>query len=55
MNGKQRARWMSDLIADMQRLAKHTKGQPEDADFQRTMESLKKARETALATNDKEV
>jgi hypothetical protein len=45
---------MADLIADMQRLAKHTKGQPDDEQLKKAMEDVRKARDIALQAKDKD-
>jgi hypothetical protein len=53
MNNRQRARWIADLISDAQRLAKHSKGCPEESSVAQAIENLRQAREKALG-DDKE-
>lgn len=48
MNGKQRARWIADLISDAQRLAKHSHGMPEEKQVANAIEYLRIARDKAL-------
>jgi hypothetical protein len=48
MNGKHRARWISELISEAQRLHKKARGCPEDALLTQALEKLATARDMAL-------
>jgi hypothetical protein len=54
MNGKQRARWIAELISDAQRLAKHSRGRSEEKSVASAIENLYLAREKALGDNTPE-
>lgn len=54
MNGKQRARWLSDLISDLQRLKKHMAGHPDDEHATKALQHLGHARDFALADKAEE-
>ena len=48
MNGKQRARWLSDLIAELQRFTSKAKEAPEAGHVRKALNSLDEARRAAL-------
>jgi hypothetical protein len=48
MNGKQRARWLSDMISESQRYISKSKGQPETPSVSKTIALLEDARRIAL-------
>ena len=48
MNSKQRARWLSDLIAELQRFASKAKSAPETEHVSKALTNLDDARRTAL-------
>ena len=48
MNGKQRARWLSDLIAELQRFTSKAKDAPETGHVRKALNSLDEARRAAL-------
>jgi hypothetical protein len=51
MNGKQRARWIADIISDTQRAAKQSRGEPEEKHLVDALECLRLAREAALGSS----
>lgn len=44
MNNKQRSRWLSDIISDLQRYVSKSAGQPETPFVQRALNSIDDAR-----------
>ena len=54
MNGKHRARWIADQIAELQRLQKKTRGKPEAPLVAAAIEKLAAARTLALADSSEE-
>lgn len=48
MNSKQRARWLSDMIAEAQRYLSKSKGQAETPSVQKALNALDDARQVAL-------
>jgi hypothetical protein len=50
MNNKQRSRWLSDIISDLQRYVSKSIGQPEAPFVQRALNTIDEAR---LSLNDK--
>jgi hypothetical protein len=48
MNGKHRARWLSDIISELQRYHKKARGQVEDRQVSQALEQLQVARENAI-------
>jgi hypothetical protein len=48
MNGKQRARWAADIMSELQRLRKHTKGHPDDEWMGKAYVSMQTGRDLAL-------
>ena len=48
MNGKQRARWLADLISDLQRFASKAQTAPEMGHVRKALNSLDEARRAAL-------
>ena len=51
MNGKQRARWLSDLISELQRFTSKAKDAPEAGHVRKALASLDDARRSALDSN----
>lgn len=51
MNGKQRARWLSDLIAELQRFTSKAKDAPETGHVRKALNSLDEARRAALESS----
>jgi hypothetical protein len=51
MNGKQRARWLSDCISELQRFTSKAKDAPEAGDVRKALASLDDARRTALESH----
>ena len=51
MNGKQRARWLSDLIAELQRFTSKAKDAPETGPVRKALNSLDEARRAALESS----
>ena len=49
MNGRQRARWAADILADLQRLRKAGQGRAGASELARAEEALRAARAAALA------
>jgi len=47
MNGKHRARWLADIISELQRYHKKARGQVEDRQVSQALEQLQVARENA--------
>jgi hypothetical protein len=47
MNGKQRARWLSDIITELQRYQSKNKGKPESPLVQQSLGRLDEARAAA--------
>lgn len=54
LNGKHRARWISDIIVEVQRCLSKSKDQPEAALLQKAMNNLDDARQAALNSIDQE-
>ena len=48
MNGKQRARWLADLISELQRFTSKAKDAPETGHVRKALGSLDDARRSAL-------
>ena len=48
MNGKQRARWLADLISELQRFTSKAKEAPEAGHVRKALNSLDEARRAAL-------
>ena len=48
MNGKQRARWLSDLISDLQRFTSKSQSAPEAGHVRKALACLDDARRSAL-------
>ena len=51
MNGKQRARWLSDLISELQRFTSKAKDAPEAGHVRKALGSLDEARRAALESS----
>ena len=51
MNGKQRARWLSDLNAELQRFTSKAKDAPETGHVRKALNSLDEARRAALESS----
>lgn len=51
MNGKQRARWLSDLISELQRFTSKAKESPEAGHVRKALNSLDEARRAALESS----
>jgi hypothetical protein len=49
MNGKHRARWLAEIISEIQRFHKQARGSAEDGLVTQALEKLHTAREKALA------
>ena len=47
MNGKQRARWLADLISELQRFTSKSKEAPEAGHVRKALNSLDEARRAA--------
>lgn len=52
MNPKQRARWLSDIITDLQRFLAKSAGDAERVHAQRALESLQDGRAAALSSKE---
>ena len=50
MNNKQRARWLADMISEMQRYISKSQGQEEFSLVQKALNKLEDARRLLLAT-----
>jgi hypothetical protein len=48
MNGKQRARWLADLISELQRFTSKARDAPEAGHVRKALNSLDDARRAAL-------
>jgi hypothetical protein len=48
MNGKQRARWLADLISELQRFTSKAREAPEAGHVRKALNSLDEARRAAL-------
>ena len=48
MNGKQRARWLTDLISELQRFTSKAREAPEAGHVRKALNSLDEARRAAL-------
>jgi len=51
MNGKQRARWLSDLITELQRFASKAKSAPEAGHVSKALANLDDGRRMALESH----
>ena len=51
MNGKQRARWLSDLISELQRFTSKAKEAPEAGHVRKALSCLDDARRAALESH----
>jgi len=54
MNGKHRARWLAEIVSEMQRFHKKARGSVEDGLVAQALEKLQAARETALTDESNE-
>ena len=51
MNGKQRARWLADMISELQRFTSKAREAPEANDVRKALASLDDARRAALESH----
>ena len=51
MNGKQRARWLADLISELQRFTSRAKSAPEAGHVSKALANLDDARRAALESH----
>jgi hypothetical protein len=51
LNGKQRARWLTDLISELQRFTSKAKDAPEAVHVRKALASLDDARRAALESD----